>query len=50
MARMSFKEQVLRVREDAIIASVKEAAASGRIPKGRIEQSVERIARLKSRV
>jgi beta-N-acetylhexosaminidase len=34
----------------AIIASVKEAAASGRIPKGRIEQSVEKIARLKARV
>lgn len=34
----------------AVIATVKEAAASGRIPKGRIEQSAERVARLKARV
>ena len=34
----------------AIIATVKNAVAAGRIPKGRIEQSVERIARLKARV
>ncbi len=33
-----------------LIAAVKDAAASGRIPKGRIEQSVERITRLKARV
>ena len=34
----------------AVIATVKDAAASGRIPRGRIEQSAERIARLKARV
>ena len=34
----------------AVIAAVKEAAASGKIPKGQIERSVERIARLKARV
>jgi beta-N-acetylhexosaminidase len=34
----------------ALVATVKEALASGRIPKGRIEQSAERIARLKARV
>jgi beta-N-acetylhexosaminidase len=33
-----------------LIAAVKEAVAAGRIPKGRIEQSVERIARIKARV
>lgn len=34
----------------AIIATVKAAVASGRIPRGRIEQSMERISRLKARV
>lgn len=34
----------------AVIATVKEAVASGRIPRGRIEQSAQRIARLKARV
>jgi beta-N-acetylhexosaminidase len=34
----------------AVIAAVKEAAASGRIPKGRVEQAAERVARLKARV
>jgi beta-N-acetylhexosaminidase len=34
----------------ALIAAVKEALASGRIPKGRIEQAAERVARLKARV
>lgn len=34
----------------AVIATVKAAVASGRIARGRIEQSAERIARLKARV